>query len=519
MQSTSTPALKDIFEESSDLTKKKIIDEKLESLVEELAVPTSKYEEAKERYESIGLWLNAEDSELAQYNPVIYPHGSFGLGTATKHYKDDDYDVDAVCVLQIHKGSITQKYLKNLVGNRLKLHGTYARILDPKEGGRRCWTLQYSDSSHFHLDILPAIPDDSKNIEKLGVPTIFAQHTICITDKETWDLNEEWPKSNPQGYLEWFKQRMIVALEKSRRDAAKRDGTDIKEIPDYKLRTPLQKAIQLLKRHRDIRYSGDTDKPISIIITTLAAQSYNNEESLSELLLNIIPAMRDHIEKRGTEWWVPNPVNPLENFADKWNETPRKMELFFEWLNSIEEEHNKLFSELDAKRIDSDLAKSYRYTAPKSQTVSLVPAKTQALMNVPHRQQPLWPVTPTYQISVQGRFKKKDGTTDWQWFESGKTILPTACDLLFHAETNTPAPFSVFWQVVNTGEEALRAKQLRGQIFPAKTAGVGGLTQKEATAYQGTHWIECFVVKNGTCVARSNEFLVNIESGSQDKEI
>jgi hypothetical protein len=49
--------------------------------------------------------------------------------------------------------------------------------------GRRCWTLNYADGAKFHMDILPAIPDDYSWLIQLGVPDDFAQHAICITDK------------------------------------------------------------------------------------------------------------------------------------------------------------------------------------------------------------------------------------------------------------------------------------------------------------------------------------------------
>jgi hypothetical protein len=81
---------------------------------------------------------------------------------------------------------------------------------------------------------------------------------------------------------------------------------------------------------------------------------------------------------------------------------------------------------------------------------------------------------------------------------------------LFSASTNVPVPFQVYWQVVNTGKEAEDARQLRGEIVLSKTAGVGGLTQKESTLYTGIHWVECFIVKNSFCVARSGEFVVRI---------
>ena len=34
----------------------------------------------------------------------------------------------------------------------------------------------------------------------------------------------------------------------------------------------------------------------------------------------------------GDEVWVSNPVNPAENFADKWAEEPKKRESFYIWL-------------------------------------------------------------------------------------------------------------------------------------------------------------------------------------------
>ncbi len=81
-------------------------------------------------------------------------------------------------------------------------------------------------------------------------------------------------------------------------------------------------------------------------------------------------------------------------------------------------------------------------------------------------------------------------------------------NLEFQANTNVPKPYKVFWQVVNTGDEAQRAGQLRGDFYDSNRAG---RSRTEATKYTGMHWVECFVVKDNVCVARSGEFVVNIE--------
>lgn len=101
-----------------------------------------------------------------------------------------------------------------------------------------------------------------------------------------------------------------------------------------------------MKRHRDIRFSGEPNedfKPISMIITTLAARLYNNEENVFLALKNIISQLRNGgddfsregvIEKRpdGT-WYIPNPVNNDENFADRWHEDGgARARAFFQWV-------------------------------------------------------------------------------------------------------------------------------------------------------------------------------------------
>jgi uncharacterized LabA/DUF88 family protein len=74
--------------------------------------------------------------------------------------------------------------------------------------------------------------------------------------------------------------------------------------------------------------------PISIIITTLAAQAYNNEANIYEALSNIIENMSKFIKRSGDTFIIANPVMPEENFADKWNENPEKAREFFRWLES-----------------------------------------------------------------------------------------------------------------------------------------------------------------------------------------
>ncbi len=506
------------------------VDTVLSDLVDQLDVPPSKYEEAKSRYDAVGQWLDASDSPLNPYKPEIYPQGSFALGTVIRPLGEEDYDVDAVCRLDRTPPNISQKRLKAMVGDRLKQHGKYSQMLDPKDGGRRCWTLQYADGARFHLDILPAIPDNPNWLIRLGVNADLARHAIEITDKTEWDFASEWPKSNPMGYVLWFKARMKVRLDEGRRILAMEKRARVEDIQDYEVRTPLQRLIQILKRHRDVQYAEEADKPISIIISTLAATVYQNEPTVSEALLNVVPKMRSELErnKRGLVWWVPNPVNPKENFADRWERAPKKAQIFFEWLNLIEKEHRELLTDAGFKKVGEYLTEAYgareaskaleKY-AIRSKGGALVKFGTAAPIlesvqeltsfNLPQRQQPTWAVSvgATNVLTVTAKWKKSGG---WCPLSNNGPYVVRGSSLRFTAITNVEKPYQVFWQVVNTGRDARVKNQLRGGFEPPKADATDPLVRDENAEYRGRHWIECFIIQNNKCIAKSGEFIVNI---------
>ena len=109
----------------------------LRTTAETLDIPDDVYEDATLKYEDIGVHLSAEDSDLRQYDPQIYPQGSFRLGTVIQPLDGSlGYDIDLVCRLSIAKESITQKDLKDRVGRRLRQREDLANILSPS---RRCW--------------------------------------------------------------------------------------------------------------------------------------------------------------------------------------------------------------------------------------------------------------------------------------------------------------------------------------------------------------------------------------------
>ena len=357
--------------------KDKELNEVLEELAKNLDITDTEDAAIRLSYQAVGEYLSQEGSSLSEYDVEIFPQGSFNLGTIIRPIVEgDDLDIDLVCELKSKKPEWTQYDVKQQVGDRLKESKRYKELLD--EEGRRCWTLLYRDNvitttQKYHMDILPSIVD--KNYKTIVREMFSARElsesdydkaAIRITDNESPDYKTSplpltWLKSNPFGYARWFE---LQQQKGDTRDVRLFTRDDVNPLPaKRKNKTTLQRVVQLLKRHRDIHYGGDDDKPISILITTLAAKAYDGEKDLVIAFRNVVAKMRNQIETRiedGKEIkWVQNPVNSQENFADKWPESPRKQRLFYEWLDKLEANTQNIVSSRDRLVLERHFSDSF----------------------------------------------------------------------------------------------------------------------------------------------------------------
>ncbi|MCK9424301.1 MAG: nucleotidyltransferase [Bacteroidales bacterium] len=331
------------------LEQKKQFSEILEEFGNVLDITKDQHEKAEQHYQHIANWLAANDSPLTKFNPQIKPQGSFMLGTMIKPINDgDQLDVDLVCQFEGKMPEWTQFNLKQIVGKRLQDNEIIKKLIEIPDG-RRCWKLNYAESARFHMDILPCIVSVGYTIlyEKAfsAILPDYNALSIRITDKKESNYHtsvnpDEWLSRNPFSYGFWFEEKARILTEQVRLMS-----DSIKPLPGHQSKKlPLQRVVQILKRHRDMMFNGDEDKPISIIITTLAAQAYQKETNILEALMNVVQRMPSFIEERHSpdthksEKWISNPVHMQENFADKWAETPRKKDNFYKWLAQVQKD-------------------------------------------------------------------------------------------------------------------------------------------------------------------------------------
>jgi hypothetical protein len=284
------------------------LDELLELSCEELQLSPTLHAAAEEHYHAVARWLNADGSPLRDLRPEIYPQGSVLIGTTTKPIFRNEHDLDFVCQLRLDHSRVHPVGVLDLLRDRLLEHGTYGPMVEPL---KRCVRLNYAGD--FHMDILPAAPERPANGTRIRVP-----------DRKL----EEWKASDPKGFGAWFQARGRQYLIEKRADA--------EPIPRYQSveeKNPLQRAVQLAKRARDLYFWDDIDAaPRSIVLTTLMGEAYRGQPSTAQAVHDLLASMLNtSASPSSTE--VYNPIHPEEVLSEQWISRPETFSAFRRWLD------------------------------------------------------------------------------------------------------------------------------------------------------------------------------------------
>ena len=155
-----------------------------------------------------------------------------------------------------------------------------------------------------------------------------------------------------------------------------------------------------------------------------------------------------------------------------------------------------------------------------SDDVQETKALTLPLGDASHAIRPGWPEISgsRYKVSIKASMCDPQTKKFIRSLRNDGEILGPNQLIKFFVETDVRSDCEIDWQVVNTGEHARSEKGLRGDKFfrgtePDKITPTSD--QKinfETTRFTGKHWIQCFVIQRGKCVAKSDRFFVNISN-------
>lgn len=381
--------------------------------------------------------------------------GSYAKHTSIRPVKGDKKrDVDIIVVTRYEKTKSPIEVLDELY-EVLKESSLYESVSIQRHSVG-------VEMSQISVDIVPVIVDVEEDVFLIG-------------DSEDC----KWSLTDPKGHKEW--------------------STSVNKDNNGKFK-PLVKIFKWWRRincPNDIKYpKGITLE--KIIADNLGDSSASTEDLVIETMNNIVSSYKD-ICKEGED--VPKLDDPSNKVSGDLLEgyTPND---FYSFLLKIDE-HIKLLN--DEGIGNETWRKILGIDFPKD-TTEKCKENIRVCQMASHRKRIPWPISHDGVVFIIMKTKDKFGNETI--YENNGKPLEKGCSIIFRAVTGAKAPFIIKWQITNTGDEARRAGCLRGDFEDSDN---GMLCKNESTQYAGSHSVQCFVIKKGVCIAKSNEIIINIK--------
>jgi hypothetical protein len=419
----------------------------------------SRIDDLDDRVLAITNYLEGEAAFGSIVRDVI-PQGSYAHKTIIKPLKGRDFDADVLLHVEEQTGWAAKDYIAELYA-ALRRSGTYADLVGRKT---RCVTVDYADD--FHVDVVPYLERGGAGL-----------HYITNRHEDLFEL------TNPEGFNDWLDGQNRVA------------------------QNHLVEVIRLMKFVRD---SKGTFSIKSVILTTLLGGAVNEARlgadegyyrDMPTALLHIVSDLDEYLQSSPTMPWIGDPSGTGENFGDRWAEAdPDGYSIFRDKLHLYAGKIADAYAEPDK---DRSVALWQEVFGPDFKAPPSAETKSANLPAVPTTEQFLnqhygiKTMPSRYKVKVSARIARKNGFRHGNLSAHGNRVAKDR-DLYFTiTRCDVPEPFDVYWKVRNHGPEATRLNALRGEI----TRDAGTRSKKESTAYRGSHYVECYIVKNGVCVA------------------
>jgi hypothetical protein len=421
-----------------------------------------------ERVEAITSFLQSCDHSTADMFVQTIPQGSYAHRTIIKPvHANDEFDADLLLELTEDTDWDAKDYVEQLY-QAFRSSSTYKGMVSRRT---RCVTVDYGND--FHVDVVPYL---ERHGEKF------------ITNRK----DDEFELTNPEGFNAW--------LDEKNRTTGSR----------------LIKVIRLMKYLRDYK---NTFSVKSFILTMLLADRVNDAALLMDekhyadvptVLKNVLAALNEYVQANFYMPLLTDPSCPSEDFNHRWSQD--EYANFRKWIEYYSKKVTAAYDEPDKAKCLA-LWQEVFGADFKAPTVAIAAAKEASLtatrdtekflerdFGIPMR------LDQRYRIRIDGRVLAKDGFRSLSGsLRSRGGVVGKHRTIRFKVEDCTvPRPFDLYWKIKNRGLAAANADSLRGEIV----ADAGRLQRDEPTLYAGSHYVECYVVRGGVCVAMDRQPVV-----------
>lgn len=387
--------------------------------------------------------------------------GSYAKHTCIRPSKDDGKtDVDIVVVTNYTEEADSKEILDELYEickEKYSKVTKQSRSVGIEMGG-------------LDIDVVPMIEDNSSGMYRIGSKK-----------------DGTWKRTNPKGHISWCSETNKNNCDK------------------------FVRIVKIFKWWRKTNCPDTLKYPKGITLEKIIADNlYNCNSSYEDIVYNTMKNIKTSFEadiENQIKPFVEDPGIPFDNLSDSYE------------FNDFKSFYNKIKLHLKILKENNFSNDSWREILgtefPKADNsngnlVEILNEKYNSFFNVSHRAKPMWNEwsnTPMVDVKVKC-YDKYNNLIDYD--PDGNNSLDKNVNIDF--SILGAAAFSgvskIYWQVVNTGEEARADNCLRGEF---EDSNIGNYGRHERTAYRGTHWVQAFVVNNGQCIAKSKEILVKIK--------
>ncbi|WP_279401406.1 nucleotide-binding domain-containing protein [Piscibacillus salipiscarius] len=388
--------------------------------------------------------------------PIV--QGSVAMSTVIQN-DSNDYDIDVAIVFEKDNLPPGTTATKNVVVNALKKKTNQFKV-EP-EAKTNCVRIVYAEGYHIDFAIYRRYKDGKKYI-----------YEHC---------GSEWRERDPRSLTQWF-------LEQNKEK-------------DYKLR----EVVRLLKMFSKSR-DGWKNMPGGLIQSVLANEQFQTYERIDERFYYTIKAIKDRLAYNKE---VYNPTDStkslklvskdstkMDNLYNRLKDKLSKLDILFTsscTYNQAIEAWGRVFNH--------DYWAEQREDNKSSVSKSFATSEMDERYDYKETEEFIYnkfPINIQYQLELKCEVLQKNKSTVWlhSLLNQKKLLLP-GCYLKFMASTNVPSPYNVYWKVKNRGDVAKREDCIRGQIEQTDE-----LSHFEPTLFKGDHYVECYIVKEGICVAK-----------------
>jgi len=383
--------------------------------------------------------------------------GSMAMNTAVQS-DSKDYDIDiAVVFRKDNIGEIGAQAIKNIIVEAFSYKcGQFSANPEKKTN---CVRIKYSGG--YHIDFAIYRKDTEHD-------TVVYYHA-----------GSAWSKRDPKAINGWFKNCINTKGQN------------------------LRKVIRLSKMFCKSR--DGWDMPGGLIQTVLCEERFQSAERLDECFYNTMRSVRDRLQ------WNKEVYNPtdvtlslLQTEAHK-----QRMEVFYNRLDSYLSKLSVL-NEADCTRekalsVWNDFFNHDYWTnlvtEASTRMFALESRRVQdvAVFNDTEQYiEDMMPVVEQYDAHITATAQGNGFLSHpLQYFlDKYSKWIPHHFCITFTCNHNVPGAVDYYWKVKNVGKTAEKRNCIRGQVVKKQQ------TITENTNFYGPHYVECYVVKNGVCVAR-----------------